>query len=276
MSVRRTVVGAVAVVAVLAAACTTDPVPGSPSSRPDPSLTPIPTLDAGLPDVVVGDVVQVVASNLLLGSGVVGDSAPRVGLADSNPVYVLEGPRVMNGVTSYLVASTYFHPDVEESEIAFGWIPAHTADGSPTLWRLDPECSAGPITVESLWGTNRAEPLACLGSRSFDFIAYPAPGCRTGQSERVGTPGWLNGNWVSSWLVAEPLPDGAGFGGYLEAWSRPGIVVPCTGQQRLEITAHYDDPASATCRTLIGDRNVVPALSVLLCRTHLVIEAVGG
>ncbi len=64
--------------------------------------------------------------------------------------------------------------------------------------------------------------------------------------------------------------------GVLRGWGRPGIEVPSAGQERLEITGHYDDPAPPTCRATIGDKPVVPALSILLFLVHFVVDAVGS
>jgi hypothetical protein len=58
----------------------------------------------------------------------------------------------------------------------------------------------------------------------------------------------------------------------------PGSKVPggCGEPGWYRFTGHFDDPASAMCRTQVADARpifVEPAVSQLLCRGNLVLEA---
>jgi hypothetical protein len=122
--------------------------------------------------------------------------------------------------------------------------------------------------------------LACYGSGRIALIGFTPLGCGAGGSPRAGTPEWLNGTWTGIGIGnREPVPPDFEVEFGTTAKAAPGGRVPggCDAPGWYRFTGHFDDPASATCRTEYADGAaaivVEPHISELFCRGNLVLES---
>jgi len=260
------------VMAVTLVACGPSPSdsPTAPSV-PSPAATPEPELSgvrARAPAITVYD--------LSLSTGVVGTS-DVIAVPAGSQVYVVDSSVSQNGRLAYRILWARLISDELESEMGFGWIDARREDGAPNLGEWITVCPEPPTTLESLQRLYVTEWQVCLGSGPFEVTAFPGSGCREGNIQRSGFPDWLNGTYRSYWTLPSPIIPGESHGGPTELWLRPGISLPCDGEDPLHLTIHLDDPAAAACRATVGldgAQRVEPALSVALCRLRPVVDAV--
>lgn len=166
-----------------------------------------------------------------------------------------------------------------------GWV---SADDGETLVPLALTCPDAEPSVPVLAGLGDLAAL-CLGGRDFTFEAFVPGMCGIADGPLVsGDPDWLTGHApgvvlygerVDPNLAAEPPPSG-----YVGAVTVPGVEL-ANCDERLagrfhRLTAHYDDPASASCRTQwtegAGIIQETPAVTIARCRLTLVITAVEG
>jgi len=165
----------------------------------------------------------------------------------------------------------------DDFSMPFGWVPT-SAEGSATLESLDLECPNSPISVDQLTTTmGQFGGLACYGGASVEVTGFTPLGCGIGGSPRVGSPEWLNGTWTGVHIGSrQPRAPNVGVDHSLNARLLPdSTFAPCAAPGWYRFSGHFDDPASATCRSVMtGPPDVVldPRHSELLCRARFVIE----
>jgi hypothetical protein len=177
---------------------------------------------------------------------------------------------------SHLIAAASTATD--EATLPFGWVPADV-DGVPSLRAADLSCPQPDLTVEALATLTPMGGLACFGAQPITFVGYTPIGCGVGGSPRTGTPEWLNGTWSAIGIGSEePVPPDFAVEVAIGARAEPDLgLEQCGSPGWYRFVGHFDDPASATCRTETttpdGARpiSIDPLLSQLLCRTHLVL-----
>lgn len=186
-------------------------------------------------------------------------------------VWVLDTIQGGGGPLSLVVADR----EVVDHELPFGWIPAEL-DGAPTLHEPELACPSEPLRVADVIGLGRLGGLACFAGAEIELIGFAPVACGIGGSSREGTPNWLNGTWSGVPVAdAVPLPNA-------ELPTISVFVAPpgdfgsdCGAPARHRFTAHFDDAASATCRTTDATDDGLVTLdrrvSALMCRTRLVI-----
>lgn len=169
---------------------------------------------------------------------------------------------------------------VLEGGITPAWTPADANGLVPEA----PECPAGELTVPALYELGPSAGL-CFGSRPFTFGGFLPGVCGVGDVPISGEPGWLNGFASGVLLYGERVrPGGSGqppASGWVHARPAPGVSFLNCDQALADqfhlITAHFDDPASADCRTEWSGRAGVieeeAAASIARCRLTLVITA---
>jgi hypothetical protein len=274
IAITRVVVITVALI-IATAACAADPSPTPTSSAsPDSSLVASPSPEPPLAGVTAGRLAYL-GYPVQVTTGILHDE--RTILAPEGVVYVVAGPRDREGRLTYQILWRPPDPDAPESEMAFGWIDARRADGTPMLSEWVTECPEPPVEFDSLLAVRPDEWAICFGTEPFEVTAFPGSGCRESDLERAGVPEWLYGTYRSAWLVGEPTGGDGTQGGWIEAYARPGVELPCEGDEPLRLTVHVGDPEAATCRATVGTeprRVVDPDLSTVLCRLRLVVDEV--
>jgi hypothetical protein len=165
-------------------------------------------------------------------------------------------------------------------EASFVWIPETVPSVAPTGYLVNtlvpttwvPCDTSGPPTIESLGSLTAAQRLACTGSASFTM--RPAQVVPTwDDTANTGTPDWLAGPITTTLQV--PI-DPAGGVATLPVRVKPGSGITLLPDTWVTVTAHFDDPASATCVRQTSDISEAPvgepSDQVLWCRQQLVIE----
>lgn len=261
-------------------ACGRVPGPTSPAPRADPttSMTPVPAPSASLAALAPSADLRIVAvDGVKIGDAPAGAdpfAAVPSRLAVGEEVWVIDTAEAAAGLAALVVVDR----PVLEYMLPMGWIPLET-DGVPTLAETDRPCPPHPTAVSDLDLLGRLGRLACFGGRVVTIEAFAPVGCGIGGSSRVGEPEWLNGTWSGLTLGdAEPNPPDFEVEVALRARIAPGADVPDCGEAGwYRFTGHFDDPASATCRTTDQTPAGAPVviderLSELLCRSEFVLE----
>lgn len=243
---------------------------------PAPSQSPMATASlAAIPASTSADLREVAVAEL------------DVGRADGDPIHVTPGTLREGDLVwvlraddpdraSHLVA--VIDEVLDEVTMPFGWVPVEV-DGAPSLRTANVDCPQAPLTVESLAVLQPVGGLACFGSRPMSFVGFTPTGCGAGGSPRTGTPDWLNGTWSSIGIGnQEPAPPDFEVEAVIRARVAQDLALqPCGSAGWYGFVGHFDDPASATCRTETtvpdGARqiSIEPLLSQLLCRAQLVL-----
>jgi hypothetical protein len=166
-----------------------------------------------------------------------------------------------------------------EEATPIGWVPTQV-DGSPSVGPVDLECPPPQLTVPDLLALGALGGLACYGDRKVELIGYSPVACGVGGSPRTGSPEWLNGTWTGVNIGnQEPVPPDFEVEFSIRAQAAPGSGIQdgCGETGWYRYLGHFDDPASATCRTetALGARPFVvePQVSRLFCRGNLVLES---
>lgn len=250
----------------------------APTTRPSegPSATSIPT-SAMLPTTPAArELVEVAVDELAIGSAPEGIAEPDVRV---QPATVRDGTRlwVLDETDGWMLVVALAEGLEETTPI--GWV-ASEVGGERTVRPVGLACPASPVTVEQLLALGSFGGLACFEDRSIDVLGYVPAGCGIGGSPRVGSPEWLNGTWSSYVIGADaPMPPEVEVGVVIGARAAPESTLPspCGAPGWYRFSGHFDDPASATCRTESVDGLVAivvePHVSELLCRDNLVLDS---
>jgi hypothetical protein len=169
--------------------------------------------------------------------------------------------------------------------LSAAWIPAATEDGTATVEELSAPCPPGDATIGDLidlGGLGRF----CGPAVAFDGYVPGFCGIAGGLSLVAGSPDWLYGSAPWLWVYAEqpsdPLEDAnPPASGLLAVRVAPTIPIANCDEQRARrwyaFTAHFDDPASVTCRaTWSGRTGPVadpPAVAEAACRMTIVVDS---
>lgn len=158
-------------------------------------------------------------------------------------------------------------------------------NGDTLLMGEAPTCPTGELTVPVLHELGSVAAL-CFGGEPFEFGALLPGFCGVGGGSLIsGEPDWLNGLAPGVTLYGERVrPEDAGnppASGSINARLAPGVWFsncdPSIADQFHLVTAHFDDPASAECRTQFSDGagsiEEEPIVSVARCRLTMVITA---
>jgi hypothetical protein len=254
---------AILAVAIMVVGCAEPSIPISrPSPPAPPAAEPAPELRA-----------------VAIGGLTVGDAPPGAdplgavptALQPGEVVWVLDTVEV-DGREHVLVVTDR---DVPELETPFGWIPS-AMGGEPTLVATDVTCPAPQLLAADVMRLGRFGGLGCFGNDPIQLIGIAPMGCGMGGSPREGEPEWLNGTW-SGLSVGDAPPQAAAEVPFVTVRAAPGVGLAgdCGEPTRYRFTAHFDDPASESCRTIeetgAGVVTLDERLSAFLCRTHLVI-----
>lgn len=254
---------AILTVAIAVVGCA---APSVPISRPSPPAAPAAGPAPELRVVAVDGVT-------------VGDAPPGADPLEAVPTELRRGELVwvldtaeVDGRERVLVVADR---DVPELETPFGWIPSAT-DGEPTLAAAGVACPAPQLLIADVIRLGRFGGLACFGGNPIQLSGIAPMGCGIGGSPRVGEPDWLNGTW-SGVSIGDAPPQAGAEVPFVTARAAPdvGPLGDCGEPARYRFIAHFDDPASDSCRTTeetqAGAVLLDERLSVLLCRTRLVI-----
>ncbi len=158
--------------------------------------------------------------------------------------------------------------------------PAWTAIDPGLLVPEAPDCPVGELTVAALYELGHSAAL-CFGSLPFTFSGFVPMACGIADMQDSGEPDWLNGFFGGRIVSGQRIrQDGIWppAGGWVSAKIAPGVFLePCDpdvgGRFRL-VTAHFDDPASTTCRTESPAGGMEErAASIARCRLSMVITA---
>ncbi len=167
--------------------------------------------------------------------------------------------------------------------MVLGWA---STSGAAQLTRVEPICPEVETNVPLLARLG-ASAIFCHGAEPFAFPAYLPAFCGVGGGLLAeGMPDWLTGLAPGTVLYGEDPPGSddsvAPASGQVFARLPPGLALTnCdaeVGGRWHRVTAHYDDPAAAQCRTRWIDETGVgvvdedPAVSVARCRLTLVIS----
>jgi hypothetical protein len=240
--------------------------------RPDPDSTSASDLPARAGPLHTDGFARVLADDLVV------RSEPSVGagsrilerhLAKGDRVYLIEGPVDGSGYRWYQVAGS------------LGWVAAAGRDGGPWIEGLELTCPKKPVTIGRLAAMTGLERVACFGDAPLTFVAYLRGIGHFDGGELTacgGEPGWLvRAPWE---FLDVGDRDGPTMGGIVAA---PGVELgldPSDHGRRFRLSGHFDDPASADCRTscldqCTGEDHEDPvALSRLYCRAKFVVTRI--
>jgi hypothetical protein len=159
--------------------------------------------------------------------------------------------------------------------------PVASVGCAPLSTLTDPETALRVLVQYPVapYGTAETSPLParCFGSRTIHVSGY------LGQPEGLGgqcgysvTPDWLTGTclvYPAGWL--QPIAGPFGASRPLLVFARPAVAALLKGGHWVELTGHYDDPASTTCQTRDEHGKLESiAQTVAMCRSHFVVTAV--
>lgn len=151
----------------------------------------------------------------------------------------------------------------DRSSAVFGWIRIASKD-DPLVRNASVRCPRAELTLLDLGGLTPPERLHCFGDRIITLNGVEVQP-RVIQPRVVGTPAWLATDpafelaWPGSGRVGIHSPDAFG----------------TTALRELgQVTAHFDDPVSATCVRARLDSLPDETLDEqrLACRQHLVLD----
>jgi hypothetical protein len=195
------------------------------------------------------------------------------GYAGANPVLVLER-RVVDGRTWVRIEAGGW-----VGEARFVWIPETIPSVAPAGYEVTvlertsyTHCSgAEPPTIESLGSVTAAQRLACHGAGSFTL--GPVQVVPTwDDTANTGTPEWLGGPITT--MLQGPMGEGDTVP-IVPVRVRPDSGVALLPHAWVTVTAHLDDPASASCVRQTTDVSGAPvgepSDQVLWCRQQLVV-----
>jgi hypothetical protein len=240
--------------------------------RPDPDSTSASDLPVRAGPLRTDGFARVLADDLVV------RSEPSVGagsrilerhLAKGDRVYFIEGPVDGSGYRWYQVAGS------------LGWVAAAGRDGESWIEGLELTCPKKPVTISRLAAMTGLERVACFGDAPLTFVAYLRGIGHLDGGELTacgGEPGWLVGAPWGFLDVGDR--EGPTMGGIVAA---PGVELgldPSDQGRSFRLSGHFDDPASADCRTSCldqctgEDREDPVALSRLHCRTQFVVTRI--
>jgi hypothetical protein len=277
MGRHRSFVALIALPYLLLAGCArTDPPESSPAAT-----TAEPSASASAPATPASPAPDAALRVVAVSSLEVADLAGAEGVVRVTPATLHRGERVwvlesaeLDGRTHHLVVADRL---AEEAALPFGWVP-DTVGGVATLAAVTEAGPASPVSVAAAASLGLFGGLACYGAEPIELIGFTPVACGAGGSPRTGTPEWLNGTWTSVVIgSAEPTPPDFAVPATFAARAAPDAEVPagCGSPGWYRFRGHFDDPASATCRTetVVGLQSVVVEahVSELVCRTRLVL-----
>ena len=199
-------------------------------------------------------------------------------------------PSEMGGVPFFVASDA-------SSAVVVGYRP--TLEGvNPVIWRLKdqrwtPEaepvvqiapdaaergCPPLPTDALNLLTVDAPAAVRCHGAAETTVRAFVAdcPDCFGGVPEDVYEPRWL-ADYSAPSLLISPLENGQWGGSSLAIHPSLTYDADWIGQE-VELTGHFDDPASADCRWLPAAHSapwrIVPAETVNACRLRFVVTAV--
>ena len=128
--------------------------------------------------------------------------------------------------------------------------PPRSAIPVPPMEALTPhgQCATGAVTIATLVAVeDRNDRVACFGGRALTFRAWVVdPGEGYGGTCRPMTPTWLQPCVLPDWLLAADKASTE----RLDGVRSPGATGDLQGVARwVNVTGHFDDAASSTCRT---------------------------
>jgi hypothetical protein len=127
------------------------------------------------------------------------------------------------------------------------WRPEASPVVAPVSERSDLRCPPRPADAVEFATIDASIAVLCFGDSAITFRAYDAhcDGC-TGQSDDVYTPEWL-ADPASNQLFLSPIESSDN--GWFNARRASGLTDdPAWLDHWVELTGHFDDPASAQCR----------------------------
>jgi hypothetical protein len=192
------------------------------------------------------------------------------GVPASQRMYVVSGPRTINGTDWYLVQ----WPPARSHVPVLGWLPAKVG-ARPEAESVAPACPANP-SLDDLVAMGWGERLLCFGNQSITLTRVVA-GDEAADIEVQGEPAWLA---VDSSLRLYDEDGPSGLGGSMPVHLDPSSGIDVATGTLLDVTGHFDDPAAMGCsRGFVGDdaSSLVPEDSdaqVLRCRENFVVTQV--
>jgi hypothetical protein len=164
-------------------------------------------------------------------------------------------------------------------QISGGWAPEST----PILPLVPNPTSANctqslPRDAASLYALDRALAVICFGDASITLRGYAPPPCNgcVGDTQDRYVPDWLaNPSKAVLALLPIEVTEGAG----VQVRLAPNLVMNSGWTSHwLQVTGHFDDPASVTCRwypnPVGGGIAAIPQSTVDQCRQEFVVTAV--
>jgi hypothetical protein len=164
-------------------------------------------------------------------------------------------------------------------QISGGWAPEST----PILPLVPNPTSANctqslPRDAASLYALDRALAVICFGDASITLLGYappPCDGCEGDTLDRF-VPDWL-ANPGKAVLDLQPIEVTEGYG--VRVRLAPNLVMNSGWTNHwVQVTGHFDDPASVTCRwypdPVGGGIAAIPQSTVDQCRQEFVVTAV--
>ena len=163
-------------------------------------------------------------------------------------------------------------------------MPAWTAIDPALMVPEAPVCPVGELTVPALYELGQSAAL-CFGSLPFTFGGFLPGACGVADVPVSGEPDWLNdfasGVTLYGQRVRQALGSQPPASGWVSARPAPGVSFAmcdeAVANQFHLVTAHFDDPASAACRTEMSGGGPVTveeaAASIARCRLTMVITA---
>jgi hypothetical protein len=160
-----------------------------------------------------------------------------------------------------------------------GPVPTPPVDAIPVapMETLRPHgpCPTDPVTIGPIIGLDRNDRIACLGGRALTIRAWVVdPGEGYGGTCWPVTPTWLQPCVLPDWLLAVNKASTV----RLDAVRSPDATGDLKGVGRwVNVTGHFDDAASATCRTAPEPAIVgMPPLGYLVyrCRAQFAVTRI--
>lgn len=186
---------------------------------------------------------------------------------------IVDGPRRVGGVSWYRVEEA-----LNSYDGLPGWMPS-TFQGHPAVAPVAPRCPAAAVDVTTLVGLHPAERLGCFGDRPITLDPVILADDPHQTSPATGSPAWLaDSAVVAMYGVSGPQ----GVDSPLLVRADPNSIATLPIDTWLEVTGHFDDPASTDCLRSWTEANgagkfpveQTPAEQVATCREQFVITAV--
>lgn len=249
----------------------------APSTAPEASTAPAASAFATPTDILPpGSLARVIVNGLRMREepGISGKVIATIGVGEIVWTGAYSSRSKADGIVRYSVAWRAGYaawPAFPEGESWFtGWVARGLRD-QRYLELQAPRCPDGDPGLDQLSVITDWERLACFGGNPLTLAGTFGCSACGGTAAGKFEPGWLASPFNASFLSVQPE---VSLGPLVLNFAPDSGILPPPPGSTVRVTAHMNDPASATCiMGLVGELEVNQRMAELFCRERLVVDA---